>query len=1037
MTVSNLEKRNEEDAASNEMEDLNDIWSEQSDVPSTIECEPGKGATDSGPNHHVTKTGKGVRQDVTDRTVRQDAHGTSKNNRRRNASKDRKDITECPAATVLCDITGSPIASSSGPSLIPPTPGMQRAMGLIHRMRSRQQKDPSVKEVIAPTASCRPYALSHPGTLQNAQTKDNNKSKSLKKSASITKRKSTELDCIQEPVTKKQKTTQKETSDVKKVRKIYPCHLCGVLRDRLDKHYKNAHKMTSDAAKARYRIQKSIADGGKRVSSCAECGKVVAHLSQHLSNMHGIERKSETSVKIRQDARMLSVDDQLALVMPKKSVDTSKSKMPVYTGIAIINDFIKWLPTMRGKKTTEKSAKQHRSQATKIWQKLSPEELNGPQPLQLKDITSEGILEFVEYQRLKMIPGTLKSYLCSFGFFLEFLNSTSCKQIELDKDTLDILHKEVHNYNSNLRGDVAQRKAEFALQEHEDLLPASVIHHFLESHYLQQIEDKIIKGEVFNSLNEYCAVRDALMAMIVCTNAQRTSAIRDIRPNNVFKAKLEDDMKVIGVACHKTSASRGVANISLTDNQYLMMKQFALQTSQVGEKYNRGDNSPMFVTYVGNQMSASNAAKSIRQSLEKSGALALVNQDDPKFTPTMVRKLITTLVREEEPELAGPLAQQLNHSTATAEGTYQLKMKQQTSAKVVKMIGATITTAARKETDTVISETTDLGESQGSITLPTSDRETSETTGLAEIQGAITSQTSSATNTGKHLPSVTSDSEENKKTEIFNFPTQSEFVTRMMTFTKSEVTDRILSDAFKLTNERMTDPISSMLEGRRYKLIQKFEEAVEKKYEIQLSTAFTPLVPKVSFEADLQSDVVILFASEFANTFCNTPRNLSARDQIDWIPLSELEEILSTDKEQQGISNATNEHDSQQGRDSVSQHHGEKVTQSQQHDTSVHQLQQNGDSVHQPQLHADSGNQLQHGTAKKTFWTKEDTILLEKVFQGDLQRSIAERKRVSKKVMRSKLALNPELESLVSTYGKRSIYEKLYSLARPKFLANN
>ena len=42
------------------------------------------------------------------------------------------------------------------------------------------------------------------------------------------------------------------------------------------------------------------------------------------------------------------------------------------------------------------------------------------------------------------------------------------------------------------------------------------------------------------------------------------------------------------------------------------------------------------------------------------------------LTATVVRKLITLLVREEEPELAGPPARQLNHSTATGEGRYQL-----------------------------------------------------------------------------------------------------------------------------------------------------------------------------------------------------------------------------------------------------------------------------------------------------------------------------------------------------------------------------
>lgn len=122
------------------------------------------------------------------------------------------------------------------------------------------------------------------------------------------------------------------------------------------------------------------------------------------------------------------------------------------------------------------------------------------------------------------------------------------------------------------------------------------------------------------------------MAMIVCNNGQQTSAIKDIRPNNVFKAEIEGDMRVIGVACHKTSASRGVANISLTNNQYNMMHQFAMQSSKEGKKFNHGDAELVFVSFSGNQMSASNAAKSIRQALEKSGAMAKSNQQDSKFT---------------------------------------------------------------------------------------------------------------------------------------------------------------------------------------------------------------------------------------------------------------------------------------------------------------------------------------------------------------------------------------------------------------------
>lgn len=100
-----------------------------------------------------------------------------------------------------------------------------------------------------------------------------------------------------------------------------------------------------------------------------------------------------------------------------------------------------------------------------------------------------------------------------------------------------MFYKQMKNYNSNLRDEVAQTKMEFALQEHEELLPASGVSYYLASYYLDHVIAKIYEGEVFDSLQSYCMIRDALMAMLFCTNGRRTSAILDIRPSNVFKAK--------------------------------------------------------------------------------------------------------------------------------------------------------------------------------------------------------------------------------------------------------------------------------------------------------------------------------------------------------------------------------------------------------------------------------------------------------------------------------------------------------------------
>ena len=69
-------------------------------------------------------------------------------------------------------------------------------------------------------------------------------------------------------------------------------------------------------------------------------------------------------------------------------------------------------------------------------------------------------------------------------------------------------------------------------------------------------------------------------------------------------------------------------------------------------------------------MTASNAAKAIKYALVNSDVLESI---DRKVTATMIRKL----VREDEPELAPPLAQQLNHSDRMGEvNVYMLKQSQ-------------------------------------------------------------------------------------------------------------------------------------------------------------------------------------------------------------------------------------------------------------------------------------------------------------------------------------------------------------------------
>ena len=404
-------------------------------------------------------------------------------------------------------------------------------------------------------------------------------------------------------------------------------------------------------------------------------------------------------------------------------------------------------------------------------------------------ITTDNVLDYVETNRVTINPGTLRSYFGSFKYFLEYLKKENTQ--ELSEDLLRELIEDV-NYKGNLRQAVAERKAEYALQEHENLLPASVIDKFLNSKFLEEVEQVIYDRGTFEGVYSYCKARDALMAMLVCTNALRTSAVRDIRPQNVLKAKVEANMMTFGVAHHETAASRGVANFSLEQRFYRMLQQFATQTCERCDG-RRSESSPMFLSFDGNLMEASNAARSIKRALKLSGVLGEYTKN---ATATMIRKLVTTLVREDEPELVEPLSQQLSHSSWTAEGTYQLKQSQKSSVRVVKTIRKSVHSHAveeRKHGITVLSK-----EQLRRFSNPEPSPQMAEpSTG---INGDI-SETS---------PSPVSPQDNFS----FEMPTKAEFLRRLNALIEQVTVPDMLEKGLDLLKERREDKMA-LLHGRQ------------------------------------------------------------------------------------------------------------------------------------------------------------------------------------------------------------------------------
>lgn len=256
----------------------------------------------------------------------------------------------------------------------------------------------------------------------------------------------------------------------------------------------------------------------------------------------------------------------------------------------------------------------------------------------------------------------------------------------------------------------------------------------------------------------------------------------------------------------------------------------------------------MFLTYEGNEITVSHAAKAIKNSIERAGVLKDFSR---KATATVIRKLVATLVREDEPELAGPLAQQLCHSSKTAEGTYQLKMSQKSLAKVVQAIDRSVSSAANTE------------KQQGVKVMDESE---------ATITNSSPPQTN---NTAYHIEQVPPANAVESNTE-FCLPSKADFVNRLATFSDPNNVNSLIAQATELYAERRENRWGCYVDGSRYRIVADFDDCVKKTYCIELSAIIKNAVPNISDDRELQSDAMIIFASEFANLFLKSSTHLTS-----------------------------------------------------------------------------------------------------------------------------------------------------------------
>lgn len=194
-----------------------------------------------------------------------------------------------------------------------------------------------------------------------------------------------------------------------------------------------------------------------------------------------------------------------------------------------------------------------------------------------------------------------------------------------------------------------------------------------------------------------------------------------------------------------------------------------------------------------------------------------------------------------------------------------------------------------------------------------------------------------------------------------------------MRFTDPNNVNNLTAQATELYAERKENRWGCYVEGSRYRIVTDFDDCVRKTYCIELSTIVKNAVPNISDDPELQSDAMIILASEFANLILKSSRHSTGLDSQD------VENTVESDPQADQLSATKKLAEAESERTP-----GNSTTQPDTHDLETSTTK---DLHTERQTGVDSNKKKV--SKERQRWSEEDTAVVETVFEEELLHAIA------------------------------------------------
>ena len=468
------------------------------------------------------------------------------------------------------------------------------------------------------------------------------------------------------------------------------------------------------------------------------CGAVVKRLPPHLRQVHGISKASPVFTKLLQRAKndtrnqklqlnygldlsgsQESTDDAAVSGDERQSEDAGDNILTEHTNAQSVEvsdedhahsnsdtdlddfdetcdqnnsdaclsdptavnwvEFEKWLLSPDGGRASHKSAKQHHVQVQTVLRNTSSKTL--------PDLWSKKQLrQFIENYAAdkKHLPGTVKSYLCSIRHFYVYLLTENSVLSHEEKQKIQQMKDRLSRWIQAYRRESRERGLERMDSDMQKIISPGKIVEFEKSPValkaIKLIGRAIDKKQNFHvTQSDYVIVRDFLIAETVISNASRSGAMANMTANEFAEARRMQDQFIVSVRNHKTAHCHGPAKVvlSLTLHGWLQTY-FRHFRSHVCNVSNSSD-PHLFLSSNGEKLSSGQVTRAVQAAWSKAG---LGNA----ITCTLVRKTAVSAVHQKRPEMKGNLADLMCHRVDTAERSYRLVQREQTSAAAARQL---------------------------------------------------------------------------------------------------------------------------------------------------------------------------------------------------------------------------------------------------------------------------------------------------------------------------------------------------------------